>query len=74
MHLVHICFTVHLFIVGFYTTLHRTIFCRCWSPWPRSTCSVLSFEGRCYLLSQIQLVGLQRWRLALCPYAKFDCV
>jgi len=25
-----------------------------WSPWPRSTCSVLSFEGRCYLLIQIQ--------------------
>ena len=53
MHLVHICFTAHLFIAGFFI-LH-TCFCRCWSPWPRSTCSVLSFEGRCYLLIQIQI-------------------
>jgi len=34
--------------------LFRSVFRRCWSPWPRSTCSVLSFEGRCYLLIQIQ--------------------
>ena len=60
IHLVHICSTVHLFIAGFYTTLHRTIFRRCWSPWPRSTCSVLSFEGRCYLLIQIQI--RQSWQ------------
>jgi len=29
MHLVHICFTVHLFIASFYTTLRRTVFRRC---------------------------------------------
>jgi len=69
MHLVHICFTVHLFIAGFYTTLRHTVFRRCWSLWPRSTCSVLSFEGRCYLLIQIQIQICNHPCLSVCLLA-----